>query len=89
LRTYTTVLGDTFDKIALEQLGSEYLFPLLLKDNPQHRMTLVFSAGVLLNIPEVTPIANYQNAPDWLGGPEELKADMPSEDIVVLHGIDA
>jgi hypothetical protein len=85
MKTYTTVLGDTFDKIAFEEMGSEYLFPLLLKANPNHRNTLVFSAGVELNIP-VIEIDEYPNLPEWMAeSPSEEEAD---EDIVVLDGID-
>ncbi|MEN8702435.1 hypothetical protein [Bacillus infantis] len=86
MKTYTTVLGDTFDKIALEELGSEYLFPLLLKANPHHRNILVFSAGIMLNIPEIET-DDYPNLPEWMeGSPTEEESN---EDIVVLDGIDA
>ncbi|MCM3567846.1 hypothetical protein [Neobacillus mesonae] len=65
MKTYTTVLGDTFDKIALETLGSEYLFPLILAENQQYREVLMFSAGITLNIPEVE-IDEYENLPEWM-----------------------
>ncbi|WP_445506765.1 phage tail protein [Niallia sp. 03190] len=64
--TYTTVSGDTFDKIALDQLGSEYLFPLLLEANPQYRYVLIFSSGVVLNIPEYDIEDDLEEIPEWL-----------------------
>ena len=70
MTTYTTVLGDTFDKIALEQLGSEYLLPLLLQENQNYRDVLIFSAGVEIIIPD-TDLDEYEAIPDWLIGDEE------------------
>lgn len=65
MKTYTTVSGDTFDKIAYEQLGSEYLFPLLLAENQKYRDVLMFSAGIVLNIPDVV-LDDYDNIPEWM-----------------------
>lgn len=65
MRTYMTVSGDTFDKISLKFYGSEYLFPFLLKENPKYRMTVVFSAGVLLKIPDLE-MDDESESPDWL-----------------------
>jgi hypothetical protein len=65
MRTYTTISGDTWDKIAMELLGSEYLFPLLLKANPSHRHVLVFSAGTVLNVPDIEA-DYYSDVPTWL-----------------------
>lgn len=76
-----------FDQIALKELGSEYLFPLLLEANPKHRTTLKFSAGVVLNIPEVSKTTHYENLPEWLEDNEEIN-EFP-EEIEVLHGVDA
>lgn len=66
MKTYTTISGDTFDKIALEQLGSEYLFPLLLSENPKYRNVLIFSGGIILNIPDFSNSSVYSDAPEWL-----------------------
>ena len=85
MKEYTTVSGDTFDKIALQELGSEYLFPLLLKENPKYRDTVIFSAGVVLSIPEITASLTNHNVPNWLLSPLE---DSEEEEIVVLTGID-
>lgn len=65
MRTYVTVSGDTFDKISLKVYGSEYLFPFLLKENPRHRLTVVFSAGIELKIPELET-DDESDSPDWL-----------------------
>ncbi|WP_276691343.1 LysM peptidoglycan-binding domain-containing protein [Exiguobacterium chiriqhucha] len=71
--TYTTVSGDTFDRIALKLLGSEYLLPVLLRANPKYRLTLIFSAGVVLNIPEPPREEIFAGEPDWLLGDGEAE----------------
>ena len=70
MKIYTTVSGDTFDKIASEQLGSEYLLPLLLQENQNYRDVLIFSAGVEITIPD-TDLDEYETVPEWLLGDEE------------------
>jgi len=50
---YMTKQGDEWDQIAFEQLGSEHLVDQLIAINPEHRMTVVFSAGIRLVLPEV------------------------------------
>ncbi|WP_260288513.1 hypothetical protein [Peribacillus aracenensis] len=91
MRTYTTVSGDTFDKIAFETLGSEYLFPLILTENQQYRDVLLFSDNVVLYIPDVET-DDYENIPEWMtddftdesgGSEDEETAD------VALEGVDS
>lgn len=36
MKTYTTIRGDTWDYIALKELGSEMYTHLLLKANPDY-----------------------------------------------------
>lgn len=69
--TYVTVQGDTWDKIAYETLGSEYLLPILLEANSAHREVYIFSGGITLNIPEIDT-SEVTERPDWLGEDEEL-----------------
>lgn len=68
MKTYVTLSGDTFDRIALRELGSEYLFPEIVASNPQHRLTLIFSAGISLQIPEPPQEMVYTDEPEWLEG---------------------
>jgi hypothetical protein len=69
--TYITVQGDTWDKIALTTLGSEYLLPILLEANKQHRKIVIFSGGLSITVPEVDT-AIVTDRPEWLGKDEEL-----------------
>ena len=64
--TYKTILGDTWDSIALKVYGAEKLFPLLMDANPNEVGTLVFSADTVLNIPPVnTELERVSNREDW------------------------
>lgn len=53
MKTYTTTQGETWDYIALKELGSEMYMHLLLKANPNHAKIGIFSAGIVLNIPDI------------------------------------
>lgn len=87
MKTYTTVLGDTWDLIALQELGSEWLFPLLIKENQAHRLTVKFSAGIVLNIPDVPDTTVYDSGPAWLA--PVINEETTDEEITVLDGVDA
>ena len=64
--TYKTILGDTWDSIALKVYGAEKLFPLLMEANPNEIGTLVFSADIVLNIPPVnTELERASHREDW------------------------
>lgn len=51
--TYKTCAGDTFDLIAFKKLGSCRYTELLINANRQHVATVIFRAGIELNIPNV------------------------------------
>lgn len=68
---YITVQGDTWDKIAYEKLGSEYLLPLLLEANYKHRGVVIFSGGIPIVIPSLDE-SDFTERPEWMGEVEEL-----------------
>ena len=53
IKTYTTISGDMWDKIAYNEMGSVLYTDKLMKENTKYAETYVFSAGVVLTIPEV------------------------------------
>ena len=68
MRKYQTIQGDTWDKIAYkvyEGLGGEKLTHILLDANSDHLGTVIFSAGVELNVPEVYAPAS-RSLPPWM-----------------------
>lgn len=50
---YTTRAGQQWDEIALEVYGDEERADILMQANPQELGTYQFSAGVVLNTPEL------------------------------------
>lgn len=68
--TYTTTQGDTWDIIAKKVYGNELLLDVLIKANFKQRKTVIFSAGTVLNIPEIdTEEATADlNLPIWKRG---------------------
>lgn len=84
MKQYHTKNGDTWDRISYEQLGSEYLLPLLLEANQEYRNVVIFEAGVTLNIPDA-PTEAQNERPDWLndemdGSPGEAEPPWKLED---------
>ncbi|WP_289147128.1 tail protein X [uncultured Megamonas sp.] len=64
MRTYTTIQGDMWDGIAKKVYGTENGINVLLEANLKYRDIIIFSGGILLNIPEYTaPMIN--NLPPW------------------------
>lgn len=53
--TYTTIQGDMWDAVAYRLWGNEGLFHRLMAANPRHRDLVVFPAGIVLAVPDVTP----------------------------------
>ena len=62
---YITKMGDTWDLIAFEQLGSCDYVSLLLNANRRYSGTAIFSAGVVLDIPEIKKTTKAENLPPW------------------------
>lgn len=71
MTNYVTKQGDTWDKVAYETLGSEYLLPLLLEANYRYRNVVIFSGDVTLTIPDIDT-SEVTERPDWLGEDEDL-----------------
>lgn len=63
-RTYTTIQGDTWDKIAFKVYGVESYAHYLMQSNYEHLETLIFSAGTVLQVPAV-PEEQSGDLPPW------------------------
>lgn len=64
MKQYSTVSGDTWDKIAFTELGDENLAGVIIEANIEHVETVLFKADVQLFIPEV-PETLSENLPPW------------------------
>ena len=51
--SYTTIQGDTWDVIAYKLYGLESRMLQLMEYNPEHMHIVVFSAGIILTVPEL------------------------------------
>lgn len=65
MNTYTTIQGDMWDIIAYKVYGNEYLMEALLHANPQYMGVSIFSAGVILNVPEIKE-KEKKDKPPWM-----------------------
>lgn len=67
MATVTTKQGDTWDILAKDAYGNELFMDILIKANISHRKTVIFPAGVVLEVPEIdTTSAEYDvNLPIW------------------------
>lgn len=54
-KTYTTTQGDCWDSIAKKVYDSELGINALLDANHEYKETVVFGAGVVLNVPDYVP----------------------------------
>lgn len=63
--TYTTHQGDAWDSIAFRLWGEERLAHKLMQANPQHMDVLLFPAGMLLQVPEITKPPKKMDLPPW------------------------
>ena len=64
MRRYTTIQGDTWDGIAYKVYGSEYHMIALMEANTEQIDTALFSAGIVLNVPDVE-IPVPSTLPPW------------------------
>ncbi|WP_372714748.1 phage tail protein [Ilyobacter sp.] len=62
---YTTSQGDTWDLIAYKIWETEKYTWDLMKENQVYKDTATFSAGVVLNVPDITIDTSSENLPPW------------------------
>ena len=67
MATVKTRQGDTWDILAKNAYGSEMFMNILINANTSYRNTVIFSAGVVLDVPEIdTTSPEYDaNLPIW------------------------
>ena len=64
--SYTTVSGDTFDLVAYKSYGNCRRVKELMQANSQYLDILIFPAGVVLTVPELTVSRiDTQGLPPW------------------------
>lgn len=66
-KTYRTISGDMWDKIAHDEMGSSYYVDKLMKANANYLNYYVFPAGITLTIPDVED-NEAEELPVWKRG---------------------
>lgn len=66
-KTYTTISGDMWDKIAYEQMGSVLYTDKLIRANVDYAALFILPAGILLTIPKLEEKKNME-LPPWKRG---------------------
>ncbi len=64
MKTYTTIQGDMWDKIAYTQLGDTAHTDKLMNANLRYREYYTFPAGIVLVLPEI-PKRTSDTLPPW------------------------
>lgn len=64
MKTYTTIQGDMWDKIAYTQLGDTAHTDKLMNANLRYREYYTFPAGIVLVLPDV-PENTSSTLPPW------------------------
>lgn len=66
---YTTISGDTWDIVARNVYGLETMCSALMAANPDHVGTVIFPAGIVLDVPDMTtPTKAETTTPPWRAG---------------------
>ncbi|MDE6727917.1 MAG: tail protein X [Oscillospiraceae bacterium] len=63
--TYTTIQGDMWDLISHKVYGDTRFTDVLIAANPRCNKILVFSAGIVLDVPEVDERVSSDRLPPW------------------------
>lgn len=63
--TYTTVQGDMWDLISHKVYGTTRFTDVLISANSQYNKVLIFSAGIVLDVPEVEESVSSDHLPPW------------------------
>lgn len=63
-KTYTTISGDTWDLISYKVFGNETYMDKIIKLNTKYINTIVFKAGITINLPDKINTTN-DNLPPW------------------------
>ena len=56
MKSYTTVSMDTWDIISKKVYGDEHFIDKLIAANIRYRKVVIFSAGIVLSVPELSLI---------------------------------
>jgi len=62
---YVTQEGDAYDVLAIDFYDDEMMASYIIQANPQYMETLIFEAGIRLQIPVLENIERPTTLPPW------------------------
>ncbi len=65
MSTYTTKQGDMWDSISFILYGDVKYTDILINANPKLRNIYIFSAGIVINVPEIEERVMADDLPPW------------------------
>lgn len=66
MKTYSTIQGDEWDLICYKIYGTEWALDTLMHANPHLINISQFSAGTIINLPEIDTIVINKDLPPWV-----------------------
>lgn len=66
MKTYLTIQEDEWDQICLKVYGTEWVMDQLMHANPHLLHIAQFSAGTILNLPEMRTVPMNVDLPPWV-----------------------
>ncbi|MFK4167706.1 tail protein X [Paenibacillus lautus] len=64
MKTYRTIQGDTWDSIAFSFAGNAGFMTPLIEANPDYTEVVIFPAGILLQVPDIS-VEAASTLPPW------------------------
>ena len=64
-RTHIAAMGESFDSIALNYYGDEFMADKLMKKNPSHIQKIAFEGGERIRIPVYDDIESTETLAPW------------------------
>ena len=64
-KTHTAAAGETFDSVAFDYYGDEFMADKLMKENSIYIKTIVFKGGETLRIPIYDDIESTETLAPW------------------------
>lgn len=64
-KTHIAAAGESFDSLALDYYGDEFMADKLMKENPLHIKKVIFEGGEQITIPVYDDIESTETLAPW------------------------
>lgn len=66
MKTYSTIQGDEWDLVCFKVYGTESVMDTLMHANLHLINIAQFSAGTIINLPEINTVVENKDLPPWV-----------------------